>query len=332
RKFSLLLKLSPMLDLQVGRQVLTWGTGDLLFLNDLFPKDWHYWLGRDIEYIKAPSDAVKLSWFNPAVNFDLVYTPRFDSDRYITGERLSFWNDLLGRHSGRDDIILVDKPDDLFSDDEWSFRLYRNIGSMELALYGYDGYFKSPAGIDTTTGKFTFPAMRSLGASLRTPAGPGILNLETANWRSKDDTSGTDPFINNSETRFLMGYEWEAMKNFTVAVQYYVSKMDEYNNYIDNLPAGILKRPELHEVYTLRLTKFMINQNLKLTWFSYYSPENNDVYIRPEANYQINDQWTVEVGAEWMDVDDDEPNGFFGQFKNNSNVFVAVRYNFAGDI
>jgi hypothetical protein len=27
-------------DVKIGRQILTWGTGDLLFINDLFPKDY----------------------------------------------------------------------------------------------------------------------------------------------------------------------------------------------------------------------------------------------------------------------------------------------------
>ncbi|MFH1717760.1 MAG: hypothetical protein ABIF19_10440, partial [Planctomycetota bacterium] len=49
-------------DLKVGRQILTWGTGDLIFINDLFPKDWQsFFIGRDTEYLKAPSDAAKVS-------------------------------------------------------------------------------------------------------------------------------------------------------------------------------------------------------------------------------------------------------------------------------
>ncbi len=28
------------IDLKFGRQITTWGTGDLLFINDLFPKNW----------------------------------------------------------------------------------------------------------------------------------------------------------------------------------------------------------------------------------------------------------------------------------------------------
>ncbi len=42
------------MDLKVGRQTLTWGTGDLVFINDLFGKDWQsFFIGRGTEYLKA---------------------------------------------------------------------------------------------------------------------------------------------------------------------------------------------------------------------------------------------------------------------------------------
>ena len=58
---------SPLenMDVKIGRQTLTWGTGDLLFINDLFPKDWEsFFIGRDDEYLKAPSDALKVGLFS----------------------------------------------------------------------------------------------------------------------------------------------------------------------------------------------------------------------------------------------------------------------------
>ena len=40
------------LDVKLGRQILTWGTGDLLFINDVFPKDFvSFFIGRDGEYL-----------------------------------------------------------------------------------------------------------------------------------------------------------------------------------------------------------------------------------------------------------------------------------------
>ena len=74
------------MDLKVGRQILTWGTGDLIFINDMFPKDWQsFFIGRDTEYLKAPSDAAKVSLFGDWANLDIVYTPQIDPDRFING-------------------------------------------------------------------------------------------------------------------------------------------------------------------------------------------------------------------------------------------------------
>src|SRR3990167_1561696 len=49
------------LEARVGRQIITWGTGDLLFINDVFPKDWTaLFAGRPLEYLKVGSDALKV--------------------------------------------------------------------------------------------------------------------------------------------------------------------------------------------------------------------------------------------------------------------------------
>ncbi len=103
REVNILLSPLDYLDLKVGRQTLTWGTGDLLFVNDLFPKDWKsFFIGRDDEYLKAPSDAIKGSIFSDWVNIDLIYTPLFNGSQYIDGTRLSYGNPILGRTAGRD--------------------------------------------------------------------------------------------------------------------------------------------------------------------------------------------------------------------------------------
>ncbi|MBS3761858.1 MAG: hypothetical protein KGZ25_01020, partial [Planctomycetes bacterium] len=128
REANLTFSPAPFVDVRAGRQILTWGTGDLVFLNDLFPKDYQsFFIGRDTEYLKAPSDAVKASVYGDIANFDLVFVPRFDSDRFVTGERLSFWNPALGRRSGDDAVIEADKPDSWFQDEEWAARLYRTL-------------------------------------------------------------------------------------------------------------------------------------------------------------------------------------------------------------
>ena len=327
REANLTLRVTPFMDLKAGRQVLTWGTGDLLFLNDLFPKDWQaFFIGRDVDYLKAPSDALKVALFSDLVNLDLVYTPRFDADRFLWGHRLSFFNPALGRTSGRDAVIKAELRRDWFSEDELAWRLYRNLGPYEVAGYGYLGFWKSPAGLDPGSGRATFPRLQTYGASVRGPLGRGIGNLEVAFYDSQDDLAGTDPLVRNSEWRFLAGYEQEVARDFTVGLQYYLEWMQDYPRYRRSLPPGVPRADEVRHLLTLRLTKLLLQQNLTLSLFTFYSPSDNDAYLRPRLHYRIDDQWSVEVGGNVFLGDTSHT--FFGQFRRDTNLYAGVRYSF----
>ncbi len=314
------------MDVKVGRQILTWGTGDLIFINDLFPKDWQsFFIGRDTEYLKAPSDAVKMSLFSGVANLDIVYTPQFDSDRYINGERLSYWNSNLGRLAGQDAKIHTEKPDKWFRDDEIALRLYKNVNNYEYALYVYHGYWKSPGGQDVVRGKAIFPDLDVYGASVRGDVGKGIGNVEVGYYDSRQDQSGKDRNINNSEFRFLVGYTQDIGKNFTAGLQYYVERMMDYGEYKDSMPSGLARDRNRHLI-TLRLTKLLMNQNLRCSLFTYFSPSDKDVYMRPNVNYKVSDNLAVEAGANIFFGD--YQNTFFGEFENDSNIYTGVRYSF----
>ena len=313
------------LDIKIGRQILTWGTGDLVFLNDMFPKDWQsYFIGRDREYLKAPSDAAKISFFTGPVNVDVVYTPQFDSDRYIIGEYISYWNEKLERRAGQDAIVTADKPDRWFQDDEIAIRIYKNINNYELALYGYHGFWKRPGG-QTHSGVAVFPDLNVYGFSARGQIGPGIGNVECAYYQSVDDESGSNPLVNNSEMRYLAGYTQDLARNFNASLQYYIEYMLDYSDYKASLSSGPARDRNRH-VITLQLTKFLMNQKLELSLSSYYSPSDEDAYLRPNIHYKYTDKLTLETGANIFSGE--ESHTFFGQFENNTNIYAAVRYSF----
>lgn len=327
REASILLRPVDSVDLKLGRQVLTWGTGDLVFINDMFPKDWvSFFIGRDVEYLKAPSDAVKVSLFSDAVNLDLVYTPRFDPDRYIDGERISFFNPALGTRTGRDNPLKVDLPDNAYQDDEIAARLQTNWSGYELAAYGYKGFWKSPAGSDPASGRALFPELDVYGLSVRGTVGSGIGNIELGYYHSGDDSGGSDPAIRNSEYRFLAGYEQEIARETTLSIQYYLEYMDDYDNYRDSLPADINARDEDRHVVTIRLTRLAVQQDLVLSLFTFYSPSDEDGYIRCNASYRVDDRWTVDGGLNLFFGEEDYT--FFGQFEKNSNIYTGIRYGF----
>lgn len=308
-------------DVKVGRQILTWGTGDLLFINDLFSKDWKsFFAGRDEEYLKAPSDALFVSFFPSLATIDVAYMPRFDSDRFIDGERFSYWGGT--GLTGTD--LQTDKPDDWFEDDEIALRIYRNFQGWEIAGYGYNGFWKTPQGYDLSTMQNTFPKLSVYGASARGALAGGIANLEAGYYDSRDDRDGTDPFTPNSEFRVLAGYEHELATDLTGSVQYYIEHMMDYDEYQQT--ASGPQRDEDRHVITLRLTQMLMNQNLTLGLFTYWSPTDQDAYLRPSASYKLTDNWLIEARGNIFIGNHNHT--FFGQFEDDSNVALAARYSF----
>jgi hypothetical protein len=309
RELNVLFTPVPWADVKAGRQILTWGTGDLLFINDLFSKDWKsFFAGRDEEYLKAPSDALFMSFFPSFATIDVAYMPRFDSDRFIDGERFSYRG--LAGLTGAD--LQTDKPDNWFVDDEIAVRISRYIKGWDTALYGYNGFWKTPMGFDLLSMQNTFPKLAVYGASTRGALAGGIANLEAGYYDSRDDRDGTDPFIPDSQIRLLAGYEHEIVTDLTGSAQYYLEHTPDAN---DN-----------RHVLTLRLTQMLMNQNLTLGLFTYWSPSDRDGYLRPSAAYKLTDNWLIEArGNIFFGKDTDT---FFGQFEDNSNVALAARYSF----
>lgn len=324
RELNILFTPADFMDVKLGRQILTWGTGDLLFVNDLFPKDWtSFFANRDEEYLKAPSDALFVSLFPALATIDIAYTPRFDADRFLDGERFSYWNGAA--LTGAD--LKTDRPDDWFRDDETAVRIYRTVRGVELAAYGYYGFWKSPQGFDPVSGKNTFPELSVYGASARGALAGGIARIEGGYYDSRDDRPGDDPFVPNSQLRLLAGYEREIIKDLTGTAQYYLEHMLHHGRYLDTFAGapGTGADQDRH-VLTLRLTQMLMNQNLMLSLFTYWSPTDRDGYIRPRASYKLTDRWRLESSAGFFFGDN--PYTFFGQFEDNSNAAIAARYSF----
>lgn len=172
----------------------------------------------------------------------------------------------------------------------------------------------------------TYAPMSSIGGSLRRAVGPGLLNLETSYYDSRDDKDGTNPLIANSQVRFLTGYEWEAARNFNVGLQYYLEYVLDHNNLIENSPSPEFEPPEYRQTLTTRLTYRAMREKLIWSLFVFWSPSDNDAYLRPIVTYRANDHWTTTAGLNLFGGND--PYTFLGQFEDNSNAYIRVRYNY----
>ncbi len=313
-------------DVKLGRQVLTWGTGDLVFLNDLFPKDFvSFFAGRDDEYLKAPGNAVRITRYADSVNVDFAWSPVFDSDVYLDGERFSFFSPLAGGNVAPGPPLDAEEPAESLSNGEFALRLFRNFGSREVALYGYRGFFKQPTAL-TAALQPTFAPLSAFGASLRQPAGPGLVNAEVSWYLSRDDRDGSDPLIPNDQFRFLVGYEWEARPRLTVGLQYYLEATLDHDALLQNSLAPAFEPDEYRHLLTNRLTWRSPRDRHTLSMFTFFSPSDRDFHLRPGYAFRYSDQWSFSAGANLFGGD--EPQTFFNQLRDAGNIYLRLRYNF----
>ncbi|HEY5667240.1 MAG TPA: hypothetical protein VIV64_11000 [Gammaproteobacteria bacterium] len=325
---DLSLRFSPggSVDLKIGRQVLTWGTGDLLFLNDVFPKSWvSFFSGRDDEYLKAPSDAVRATWYSSKINIDVAWSPQFEPDDYLTGSRFSFFSPQAGTIVAPHPPLAAAEPSDGIEGGELALRFFRTVGSTELAGYAYRGFFKRPLGLTPQLAP-TFPRLNVIGGSLRRPLGQGLINAEFAYHDSRGDTSGTNPLTPNSQLRLLAGYEFEARTRLNLGFQLYIEQTQDYAALIANSLAPEFEPDRTRYVVTNRLTWRDARDKLTLSLFTYYSGNDDDYYLRPVVSYRQSDQWTITAGANLFGGA--KQHTFFGQLEDNSNAYLRVRFNY----
>lgn len=318
-------KLNDNMSLRLGQQVLTWGTGDYVFINDLFSKDWQaMFSGRDDGYVKKPDPAVKFSWFNNVANVDMAWIPVFKGDEYISGERFAYYNPMLGGVSNQ--RVKTENPDNTLSNSALALRLSKRVKGTEYALYGYHGLYSQPSAFNPQSGKNIFPKMNSLGASVRGTLAGGIANAEVAYWNFLDEKDGRNPFVPNDQINMLVGYEHEVAPNVTLGGQYLVQKMQDHEQAKRATPNPDLLVDEWHQTATLRLNWQAMQQKLNVSLFAFYSPDAKDFYLKPKVSYRQNDHLFYEVGANVFGGKDKHTQ--WGQFEDDSNVYARLKYNF----
>jgi len=309
-------------DMRVGRQIITWGLGDLVFVNDVFPKDHEaLFAGRPLEYLKRGVDAVKFGVYPEFASVELVLAPNFRESHIPDARRFHLF-DPMPALTNRETV----KPDQ----GEAGLRIYRDIAGFDAALYLYRGFQRTPSMRPdnmTAPTRITYfhPALSVYGASVSGRAGNGVLSVEGAYYDSRDDRSGNDFAVPNSQTRLLVGYQIQPLEDLSLGFQYYVEYMHDYGAYRAALPAGFSADHRWNQTATMRLTQFFQHQTLRLSAYASYNTSNGDYFVNPELRYSFTDKVWGALGANlfggmrW---------GQFGQFAHDDNVYLQVRYEF----
>ena len=308
-------------DLRIGRQIITWGAGDLLFINDTYPKNYSaLFSGQPLEYLKIGSDSAKLSVYSDVISAELVVIPFFEPYQLPDSKRFFLYSPMT--------ITDIKIPREEIENTEAALRVYKQIGRFDTSLYLYRGFYKIPGmrPLSPTDAELFYPQLAVYGFSMQGAFADGVLSIEGGYYDSLDDRNGNDPTISNSSAKYIFGYSKQLWTDLTAGMQYYGEYMQDYNNYEDSLPAGFPKTDQVHQLITVRLTQMLKYNTLRLGLFTFYSPDEEDYFVIPEARYNITDSLWTSIGVNIFGGKDSRT--FFGQLEKNDNLFATLRYEF----
>jgi len=313
---------------RIGRQIVTWGTGDLLFINDIFPKDWvALFTGRPLQYLKIGSDAVKIDLFPAIFSAEIVVVPFFESDRLPMGDRLII-ADPLPPEIPRNKT----SPWPSVKNTELSFKVSRYFADWEVAAYFSKTFYRSPATIldeapEPSEIQLFFPRLNTYGGSLTGGVLNGVLSMELGYYDSVEDRDGTNPGIENSQLKGLLGYNQPLWQDATLGVQGFAEWMQDYDAYRSSLPPGDFRpRDRLRWIATTRFIQRLLHQTLTLNFFAFWGITERDAYLIPSVRYAFTDRLWGEIGANLFAGQESQT--MFGGLDQNDNIYLTVRYSF----
>ncbi len=312
-------------DFRLGRQVITWGVGDLLFVSDVWPKDWvSFFAGRPMDYFKVGVEALRVRLWWDVVNVEVVGATPFQPDALPDSARFAVANPFAGIETR------MDAPRDGYDNAELGVKLSRKALGVDFAAHAYRGFWSAPSarleGANPPQSVTMFyPALSVYTLTAQTNAAGGVVSAEAGLYDSRDDARGDDPTTPNSQIRALVGYERPLWEDARAGAQYYVEAMAHYDAYLASLPAESPVESELRDLVTVRLEQLARQQALRLSLFAFYSPADGDYLVQPLAEYKLSDELRVSVGANLFGGD---AHTMLGRFDRSDNVYATARFDF----
>jgi hypothetical protein len=315
------------LDLRLGRQIVTWGVGDLVFISDVFPKDWEsFFSGRPLEYLKLGVDGLRARCSSQTLNGELLIVPFFTPDALPSASRFFFFDPFASVPDQREL-----RPPRRYSNAELALRLYGLAAGFDLSLYAYRGFWRTPSarldsGADPAAVVRFYPRLSAYATSAQRSFLEGVLSLEGGHYDSREDRQGTNPSVPNSQWRFLAGYQRQLRPDLTAGIQAYAELMGRHDAYLEALAAGSPSADRIRWVLTARVMQLLDYQAWKLGIFAAYSPTDEDYLLQPEVSHRLSDELAVSLGANVFGGTSETT--FFGQFEKSDNVYIGARFDF----
>ncbi|MEJ7804414.1 MAG: hypothetical protein WKG03_00620 [Telluria sp.] len=307
--------LSPNLTIRAGRQVITWGVGDYLFVNDIFPKNYDgFFTGKPFDHMKEAVDGVKINGVAGDVEMEFVIAkPRRDqmpSAHRFTAAAMPSPVSVTGPENHGADIAM--RAAHKFG--RWDTALYAaRYQSRDAAIFG------SPAGLELRTHRTTHAGASAIGS-----IGSGVALAELAVTSSKLQSGNMNPFMPVKRLKALIGYSRDLAEDLSLSVQYHYESELDYDAYLRSLSPMITPGDRHQQTAYARLVQRLRHQTLGLG-FQVFASFDGGIYANPFVSYSIVDGLNLEAGANWFHGPAESR---YGMMRHDKNVYASLRYSF----
>lgn len=300
--------------LRVGRQVVTWGTGEYLYVNDIFPKNYdRFFRGHSFDALKDAVDGMKAGWSFESADVELVVSrPRPDhmpeGRRYVGASAMPI--ESLPQEQSGTDVAL---------------KMSTRLSSFDVA--GYAGRYRSRTQSIAMAGAGPTregAPVSHVGASVTGNVAGGVVWAEVAHLSLDVIPGNMNRFAAGSRVKTLLGYSRELSTDVTATAQIQTEHDTDRQAYVQSLAPGVrpLKRDRV--LGHLRVHARLVNQTVGLGLQGFFGQEG-DRHINPFASYTPLDGLNFELGANLFYGRADTQ---YGALSDDSNVYLSARYSY----
>ena len=312
---------------KAGRQIVIWGISDGLRITDVVsPMDMSEFLARDYDDIRIPVNAMKARYLTQNMRAELIFIP-VSSFFIMPYQPENPWSVFPSNTGTYFDVNMNTTPEKTLNNSEYGGRLSFFLSGVDFSLSALHTWNKMPVfknqlstNNDTVFVDALHNRMDMLGADFSIPIGQFVIRGEVAEYfgevQALNIQANSNTLLKRNTTNFLMGVDWYPGKEWTFTTQYSHKLIPDY--------VDIMETKENTALATLGITKKILRSTLNVSTFSYLDVTNNGFFNRTSADYSLTDEIHIMLGYDWFHGD----KGMFGLYKNNSEVWFKVKYNF----
>lgn len=320
-------------DLRIGQQQVVWGKADGVFITDVVsPLNLTEFLLPDFDEIRTGVMATKFDYYIGNSTFEVIWLPNFSptvmpASNSIWSVNRDFlapptfdWSKAVVKPSLENSEVFV-KYSALTS--KIDFELMGGYTWDDNPTMHVDKQIDMSSGSPVLTGLNITPEHHRLylgGGSFSTEIFGVVLRGEAAYYNGKyfqtQDPVALDALVQKDYLHYLVGMDF-SIKDVKFSAQFIQETVLDYDENMIN--------EEIQNTMTFLARYDMFRETLHFDVFAYIGLTNEDALIRPKITYDFDDSFSILLGSNIFIGDE---KGRFGQYKDNSMIYMKLKYNF----